>query len=149
MAEPRTRTSPGSPGGNSTPSRPTILASKPQGKPAEPILFSPGGSGLEKTFAASVEPMAWIRSNWNLSRNSRCSDGDRIADVEHKKRIRLKAARRLSAQGSFQSRSCEMTVGVKTDQVQRYPSIQSQNWLRWKRWGATTEPPLISVDSSV
>ena len=52
---------------------------------------------------------------------------------------------RLSARGSFQSRSCEMIVGTTADQVQRYSSSQSQNWLTLKRCGTTTEPPLSSV----
>ena len=42
-----------------------------------------------------------------------------------------------------------MMVGTRADQVQRYSSSQSQNWLTLKRWGTTTEPPLISVGTKV
>ena len=60
-----------------------------------------------------------MSGNLNLSRNSRCNDGESGADDVRKKRMRWKAAARLSAFGSFQSRSCEMIVGTKADQVQR------------------------------
>ena len=41
---------------------------------------------------ASVDPMAWIRGKLNLSRNSRCSEGESGADEERRKRMRRKAA---------------------------------------------------------
>ena len=95
------------------------LVSKPQGSPGDPILFSPGGTGLEKMLPHSLEPMAWISGSLNLSRNSRCNAGESGAEDERRNRMRVKAAWRVSAFGSFQSRSCEMMVGTKADQVQR------------------------------
>ena len=58
MPSPRISSSPGSPAGNSSPSRPTIRISKPHGKPGEPILFTPGGTGFEKRLPASDDPIA-------------------------------------------------------------------------------------------
>jgi len=52
------RTSPALPADNSSPARLTILVSKPHGKPGDPILFVPGGTGFEKTLPASDDPIA-------------------------------------------------------------------------------------------
>ena len=51
---------------NSVPSGSTIFTSKPHGKPGDPILFSPGGSGLENMLPPSLEPIAWINNKRKL-----------------------------------------------------------------------------------
>jgi hypothetical protein len=57
-----------------------------------------GGTGFEKTLPASELP-----------------SGESGVDEVRRKRTRSKAAARLSALGSFQSRSCEIIVGTTAD----------------------------------
>src|SRR6056297_357313 len=107
--------------------------------PGEPILRTPGGSGLDRICAAvSVRPMVSTMGTSKRVSNAVCTSGASGEEAERPKRSRA-----LTEAGGSRSECsrCEMIVGTTENHVAFVCSAQSQKRLAENREQSASDPP--------